>query len=60
MVLVDCRRCGRRELRGVRSFSVRNTDRGILLAWTCRHCDAPQHDLVGRRLPGGAVHPAVA
>ena len=38
MILCDCPRCGRRELRGPRSLHTVPTARGEVLAMTCRRC----------------------
>jgi hypothetical protein len=40
MTLCDCPRCGRRELRGLRSLHSLPTARGEVLALTCRRCGA--------------------
>ena len=40
MILADCPRCGRRELRGSRSVHLYGTDHGNVLAVTCRSCGA--------------------
>ena len=40
MTLCDCPSCGRRELRGLRALHSLATDRGDVLALTCRRCGA--------------------
>ncbi|MDP1804004.1 MAG: hypothetical protein Q8K72_02450 [Acidimicrobiales bacterium] len=59
MILCDCPRCGRRELRGPRSIHPYPTARGDVLAVACRQCGA-EVAAASRRLLRPAALEAVA
>ena len=56
MHLTDCPRCGRRELRGVRSLHTVRTRRGDLFASTCRGCGAELSASTNHVLRPPAIH----
>ena len=59
MTLCDCPSCGRRELRGLRSLHSVPTNRGYVLALTCRRCGAEVSAATSRLVrPAGALNVA--
>jgi hypothetical protein len=61
MFVVECPRCGQRELRSIHAINgLANTSRGIELALTCGNCGAEVRLVTGRQVAGSPVTLAAA